>query len=470
MKFLDREEELARLQALARTREGGLAVLFGRRRLGKTRLLLEWSRRDDGLYTVADLSSPQLQRHYLAQTLASRFPALQDFDFRDWGGLFSALAREAGRASWRGPFILDEFPYLVQNSPELPSILQRWIDHEARRLGLVTVISGSSQSLMQGLVLRREAPLFGRAKVMLEIAPLEPRFLRGAFPRARDPELVELHAAWGGTPRYWELAVEEGGALRENIERLVLDPMGPLHREPESILLEETPSALEVRPLLDAIGAGCHRPSEMAARIGRPVTSLSRPLARLQELRLVHREVPFGELEKSGRKALYRLADPFFSLWFRVVAPHRGALLAGSKASRLKLLDRHWPGLRSLAWEELCRHLVPRIHPGSPLSSPGGWGPAQRWWSGNSPEWDVVSSSLEGDRLLLGEAKWPEAGLDRAELERRIRELSSRPAPLLPPRYDRLESIRVLFVPEKPRGYRDRRDGPWVVTAKDLLG
>lgn len=113
-------------------------------------------------------------------------------------------------------------------------------------------------------------------------------------------------------PQYWELAHAARGKLEARIDALVLDPMGPLHHEPDRLLLEETPSAVELRPLLDAIGAGIHRASEIAARAGRPVTSLARPLDRLMELGLVRREVPAGEPPRQTKRSLYRLAEPFF--------------------------------------------------------------------------------------------------------------------------------------------------------------
>ena len=132
MDFLDRENEMARLDRLAKSREGGLAVLYGRRRIGKTRLLLEWSARHGGLYTVADQSSAEIQRRYLAEAVAERLPGFADVEYRDWRGFFSRLAREARAADWHGPVILDELPYLVVSSPELPSVLQRFLDHQRR--------------------------------------------------------------------------------------------------------------------------------------------------------------------------------------------------------------------------------------------------------------------------------------------------------------------------------------------------
>lgn len=153
MKFIDRQAEMQRLDALVGRAEGGLAVVWGRRRIGKTRLLLEWCRKHDGLYAVADQSAPPVQRAYLAQALSARFPTLGEATYPDWPSLLRRIAHEAGATGWRGPLVLDEFPYWVGASAELASQFQRWIDGEARQAHLCVAIAGSSQRMMHGLVL-----------------------------------------------------------------------------------------------------------------------------------------------------------------------------------------------------------------------------------------------------------------------------------------------------------------------------
>src|SRR5947208_16179055 len=101
MKFLDRKDELRRLSSLVRP--GGLAVVTGRRRVGKTRLLIEWVEHHGGAYFVADQSSAELQRQYLTNVLATRLPGLEGVRFADWRSLFVSLAERAISTRWRGP-------------------------------------------------------------------------------------------------------------------------------------------------------------------------------------------------------------------------------------------------------------------------------------------------------------------------------------------------------------------------------
>jgi hypothetical protein len=259
------------------------------------------------------------------------------------------------------------------------------------------------------------------------------------------------------------------GNPRSRIDQLVLDPLGPLHREPDRLLLEEVPSALEVRPVLDAIGAGAHKVSEIAGRIGFSATSMSRPLDRLIGLGLVRREVPFGELEKKSRRSLYKIDDPFFRLWFRVVAPHRAQLAAGSRRARDQLLGRYWNGLAAGAWEDFCRRRVPKASSSADLGKRGPWGPASRWWKGATLEWDLLSESVDGQRLLLGEVKWSRRPLGSKELERASRALIAKPLPELPKRFSERQFVKALFVPEAVSNYRSADSTVLIVTASHLM-
>jgi uncharacterized protein len=460
--FVDRQPELRALAALRG--EGGLAVVWGRRRIGKTRLLLEWSARQGGVYAVADQSTPDAQRAYLARALAEALPGFADVTYPDWERLFARLAADAIARHFSGPVVIDELPYLVAASPELPSVLQRWIDHDARRARLIVALAGSSQRMMQGLVLAQDAPLYGRARVMLDLQPLPPKYLPQLLGRMSGAVFVEHWAAWGGVPRYWELAAGQRGPAPRRLVALALDPVGPLFSEPERLLLEESPPALEVRPVLDAIGAGVHRVSEIAGRMGRPATSLARPLDRLIGMGLVRRETPYGEPLRGGKRSLYRIDDPFLRMWFRVVAPNRAALVAGSPASRRAALDRHWELLVGQAWEDLCAWLVPRLT-GTAAGRHGRWQPPRRYWHGNEPEWDLVADAVDGRHVFAGECWFSRRPVTDAALRREAARLEARP--LAPPMAGR-NVVRALFVPSTAGALR-KVGSVHVLTCDDVL-
>ncbi|MCY4349897.1 MAG: ATP-binding protein [Thiotrichales bacterium] len=461
MKFIDRQDELRRLDGSLR-RAGAFAVLWGRRRVGKSRLLTEWCRRRQGLYTVADQSAPSVQRRYLAAAVNERFPGFADVEYPDWRSLLMRLADAADRANWRGPFVVDELPYLIAADPSVPGVLQNWLDRADHRL--CVVVSGSSLHMMHGAILDAGAPLYGRAVEAFAVQPLKPGYLRETIAFARPRDMVSAYALWGGMPRYWELAEPFGADLDTAVDALVLDPSGPLHSEPDRLLQEELPPATALRPLLDTIGAGAHRISEIAGRLGRPASSLSKPLASLMEMGFVRRETPFGADPKSGKRSLYRIDDPFMRLWFRVVAPHRAALANAPRETRLQYWYRHRPSLEAHGWEELSRMAVPLLHRAdTPLAELGPFEPAQRYWRGNAPERDVVARSVDGRYLLVGEAKWPAE--TRTPSVSRLHHRQQYPVDL--PDTANHEMVHTVFVPDA--GEAETRTGVVTIDARTIM-
>jgi len=464
MKFVNRKKEMERLKRLTEHSQASLAVIWGRRRIGKTRLLLEWAHKFKGIYYTADESSPTLQRRYLSLAIEQALPGFADVEYPDWTALFNRLARDSIHAQWRGPIIIDELPYLISESPELPSVLQRFIDHEAKQAKLIMALCGSSQRMMQGAILDASAPLYGRANELMKLTPISAGYLGEALDLQQPREIIESYSVWGGIPRYWELVENSKGSFLDIITSLVLDPMGALSDEPNHLLLEELPSAISLRPILDAIGLGAHRMSEIAARIGQPSTSIVRHLQRLIELDLVERETPFGVLEHSSKRALYKLKDPFIRFWFEVVASRRSFFAQTTARSRRQILESLLPPIISQTWEDLCRQAVPFF--GRDLNKIP-FGQAKRFWHKQDAEWDIVAETLGGETLLIGEAKWfKKASRPLSSwIHREIEALKKKGLPL---DHKPKKIVYVLFIPEKTEKLM-LPDNVKVFDAKDVL-
>lgn len=456
LRFLDRRAELARLAGLLARQDGCLAVLHGRRRCGKSRLIREALRRRTAVYYVGDDRDAALQRAALAGEIARLLPGFGDVRYGDWPALLARFWREAPPGS---VLALDEFPALVASDPSLPSLLQKLIDAPPRPGAPHLVLAGSSQRMMLGLVLDGSAPLFGRAGEILPIRPLGAGWIGPALGLTDDVRAVEAFALWGGVPRYWELALDQPSLLAA-WESLVLSPLGVLHDEPRRLLADDFREATQPLSLLTLVGAGCHRLSEIAGRLGKPATSLARPLATLLELGLVRRDLPFGASLRDSKRTAYRLGDPFLRAWFRFVEPNRSRLEAGLAASVAGEVAAALPRHVSTVWEDLVRASVPR---GRWLRR--AWGPASSWWGPGTDrrplEIDVVAESLDGAELLVGEAKWQES-LDWEREAALLREKAAR-LPLAQGRHVRL----ALWVKRVP----PRRTPPQVavVTPRQVL-
>ena len=402
MEFLDRIEERKRLASFLSSATGCLACLYGRRRCGKTRLLREMLRdHQSAVLFAADQSSPPLQRKRLSADIAAVLPGFDRVEYPDWGAL---LDRWLSDSSANAVLVLDEFPYLVKRSPELPSILQRLADRipeSARKL----VICGSSQRMMQGVVLEESSPLYGRCREILHIRPLAWEWTAKAFPELSPRERLERWAVWGGVPRYWEL---DGGGrnLAEVLRREVFSPLSVLRSEPQFLLLDNVSDSVQATSILAVVGQGAGRLSEIASRLGVKATEMPRPIKRLRELGLLEKETPFGCDSKTGKHSIYRVADPFLDFWFRFVQPRLSDedFLADEEDSEefLKSFSVHL----GQVWERLVRASVSRC---TIPDLPGRWLHASRWWgtgTNNRPmEVDLVAESADGKSLLVGECK-----------------------------------------------------------------
>jgi uncharacterized protein len=414
--FLNRDEEQRRLRGVLAAPGGELAVVYGRRRCGKSTLIQNVLGGDD-IYFLADQREAPLQIQALAQVVERVFPGFSSAHYPTWDALLKGLR---GRATNRLNLILDEFPYLARNAPELPSLLQGYLDSQGKK-NINILLCGSSQRMMQGLVLDRTAPLYGRAREILRIEPLGAGWIPDALD-LHDDEAIEAYALWGGVPRYWELAQPHGGGLAAARE-LILDCKGVLHEEPPRLLLDELRTTGQAFSLLSLIGGGCHRLSEIAGRMGKPAGSLSRPLGNLVELGYVRREVPFGENPRSSKRTLYSLKDPFLQFYFHFVQPNQSVLEMGITEPVEALLRTDFSAHTAGIWEDLARHSVPFLNVGGLQ-----WGIATRWWgtgaNGSAQEFDVVAESLDGRNVLVGEVKWQandsQAERHAADLRHRI--------------------------------------------------
>jgi AAA+ ATPase superfamily predicted ATPase len=396
--FLNRQKEITAVNKAIKGNTPALIVLYGRRRCGKSTLLQNISRKQD-IYYLADQRENPLQIQALADEIERTIPRFATVHYPSWNVLLETLN---DRIKPNSCLVLDEFPYLVQGSPEMPSIIQRFLDAPVKK-NVNLIICGSSQRMMRSSVLESTAPLYGRASVILKINPLNPGWIADAF-SITATEAVKAYSIIGGIPRYWELA-RDFKTIDAAVKKLILDKDGILHEEPMRLLLDDMRSAAQPYSVLTLIGNGCHRLSEIAGRLGKPANSLARPLITLIDLGYVRREMPFGESLKSTKRTLYKINDPFLNFYFSFILPNKSLLEMGLTEKVYKSIKKDLPKYISAIWEDLARQSVPYLNINGIQ-----WGPACRWWGSgknNKPfELDIVAESMDKKYLLIGEAKW----------------------------------------------------------------
>jgi len=418
MNFVDRIDETARLKEALEREKSSLVVLYGRRRLGKSTLIKRVLSEND-VYFLADRSERQHQRTLFATVIAQAFPDFDALTYPDWESMFRAVNY---RTDKRFTLCLDEFPYLVEQSPELPSVLQKLVDEKQLKYNLV--LCGSSQHMMYGIFLDSTAPLYGRADEIMKLMPISLSYIQEAL-SLDAMNAIEEYAVWGGVPRYWELR-ENKTSLDDAMWHTILSVNGMLYEEPIKLFQDDVKDFVKTSTIMSYIGAGANRLSEIAARCNEPATNLSRPLKKLIELGFLEKDVPFGIDEKNAKKSLYKVADPFMAFYYRFAVPNRSFIELGRRLPIEQALNAHFSEYVSMQWETLCRDAVTGNRVNGVV-----YGKAKRWWGSvlnedkkpEQVEFDVMAESLDKRFLLVGECKWTtqeNAKLLTTELSRKI--------------------------------------------------
>lgn len=354
----DRDEEWADLAEFAGSSLPGLriAVVYGRRRQGKSFLLRRLADAAGGFYHLATEQAEAVSLRRFAESLArwARLPAA--LRFTDWEhALTVATSLMAQRVASAGPplMVLDEFPYLVHETPGLPSIVQALYDGlgpgaTAHPVPLRLVLCGSAVSVMSSLLSGTKA-LRGRGALELSITPFRYRDA-ATYWRIEKPEVAFLHNALvGGTPGYRDLVPDpvvptEPAEMGTWVARNMLRPSVPLFDEANRIVHEDprVRDASIYASLLGVIAAGESSPVKIGGLLGRPSSSLTYQIGMLESAGFIVRE---QDLLRQ-RRPVITVADPVVRLHHLVIEPQLPDLEAGRAAQ---------------AWDEVGHTVESRI-------------------------------------------------------------------------------------------------------------
>ncbi len=229
--------------------------------------------------------------------------------------------------------VLDEFPYLVDAEPALPSILQRWWDRTGSRRDLVVVLSGSERAMMRRPT-SADGALYGRPTRSIWLRPFDYFHAGALIRRWRPKDRIRAYAIAGGIPDLLE-EFRTDQPLSNELLRLAYSPDGRLFREAPDLLRSEFTEPKTYESVLRAIARGEHQPSRIAALAGMKSASTLTPcLERLIRLELVERRtLPSETADPRPRISRYVLADPYLRFYFALVDPWRSAILLGQLAS-----------------------------------------------------------------------------------------------------------------------------------------
>lgn len=433
MEFLNRERELELLEQWWSPRpQSNLALLWGRRRVGKTVLLQRFAEDKRAIFHTG-AGRPLADELRILSRLAAEAidPGLRDLEarpFADWEDLLETLAGAARDEPLL--FILDEFPELTSVAPDLESRMRAFWDRSRGRTKLRILLCGSAVRTMVAIQEER-SPLYGRIELSLLLNPFRPHEAALMLPRLSPPERALVWGLVGGVPLYLEWW-DQDASLDRNLLRLVCTPGGALLTAGELTLASELDGGELVRQILYAIAAGRTKHSEIENAVK---ADPARPLERLVRLGLVERMIPVTLDPRRTRLRLYRIADNFLAFWLSVVDPYRAEIERGLGRSILPVLKGSLNDFLGARYEEAFRaHLRLRGEQGQLAKDIVAIGP---FWTSDPQPVEIDAVALAGrarEAVLLGECKWArkvDGRRIRRELEQRAAALPRLREPLL---------------------------------------
>jgi uncharacterized protein len=409
--LIDRETEARELRELADCGERRLALLYGRRRVGKTYLLTQLWSTERAFYFTASATSPEINRRVLVEEAAHwSGEELRPDDHPTWRSVFRALF---GLAPERDlVMVLDEFQYLATDQAGLAEVTSElnavWEGRMPRTGGLLLVLSGSAVRTMEALA-AGGSPLYGRLDWARQLHPFDYHDAARMVPAYSPVDRIRAYAAFGGVPRYLS-AVDDTQPLEANIVRLLLDAHGPVRMQLETVLRQEEGLREYVRyqGILGAVGLKRREIGDVAAALNQPVdTGLRRMVAQLVEIGLLEAERNFDEPRNQAVR--YRIADPALRIHFGLTLPNESAIAASGAETvwRERLAERVFPAyVGKEVFEDVVRQAYLRHRGARGLPAVEAWGR----WEGQDrdrrdTEIDIVARLLDG-RVMTGSAKF----------------------------------------------------------------
>ena len=403
MQLIGREKELNSLKEFFSTNRAELIFVSGPRRVGKTTLLMNFIETHGGIYL--------LSRDTTLIDNLSRFSSVISQELNDelvrvnpllsWDAFFEYLSRLRGRVL----VVLDEFPYLLKSSPDLPSILQSWWDMKLSRTQIMLVLMGSSVSMMEKLA-EYKSPIYGRRTGQIRLNPFGysevPKFL----PEYKDEDNAIVYGILGGMPAYLR-SFDGNHSIWENLKNKYLSSSSVLYIDPIFVLRDELDEPRRYFAIMESISKGKNTISEIRDATGLATSILSKYLGVLIDLGLVKKFLPFG-MRRNGR---YFIVDNYFDFWFRFIYPNSDLIESGRSEQVLEIIKNDLNHYMGKIYERIVREYLSRTLIGvAPL-----------WF--HDMEIDLVGKEMDGS-VAVAEVEWSD--LTERDVSRELEKLRNK--------------------------------------------
>lgn len=417
--FIGREKELSILEDAYGSGRFEFLVLYGRRRIGKTSLLKEFSRHHKALLYSAQEKNDSLNLLDFSKAVQGFFEGRFFGKFSDWEAAFGYISGKAN-PSERLVLIIDEFPFIAVENPSIKSILQHTIDHDWMEKNIFLILCGSSVSFMEDEVLAHKSPLYGRSTVHMELRGFDYLESSRFFPGYSSTDKITAYCILGGVPCYLA-AFDASRPPVWNVASKILREGSFLKDEPAFLLRQELREPAVYNSIFEVIAGGATRVNDIASKIHEEPQKCSKYLRTLQAIRLVKKCTPCGE-DESSRRTVYKISDNYFAFWYHFLFGQKSyyELLGEERAAAEIFLPENLNTHVGRIFEDVCAEYMLRLAKAGRLPFvPAKYG---RWWGGNperkvQDDIDVLLIDRTGQRIIICECKFRNDSFGKSDFE-----------------------------------------------------
>lgn len=412
--FIGRERELQTLNSLYNSNRFEFAVIYGRRRVGKTALINEFTKDKDTIFfTGIETTAKENLDNFSGCIMEYNTGIAADSTFSSFRSALEYVF-ELAKAR-RIVLVIDEYPYIARASKSLASTLQLLIDRNKNHSKLFLILCGSSMSYMEDHVLSYKAPLYGRRTAQLKIDPFDFFESCRRFKKLSDVDKALAYGIVGGTPQYL-IQLDDNLSIEDNIKNTHLNPSSFIFEEPGNLLKQEVREPATYNAIITAIATGSSKINEISNKVGANTSICATYIRNLIMLDIIKKESPYGE--KTTRKTIYTIKDNMFRFWYRFVPKNASIIAHGAAELAYKRIEPELSSYMGGVFEEICKQYLWKLLIDG--KCPVNFSDIGRWWGTDSKtksqeEIDIVGTA--GDSALFGECKWTNEKIGTGILE-----------------------------------------------------
>lgn len=412
--FIGRERELQTLNSLYNSNRFEFAVIYGRRRVGKTALINEFTKDKDTIFfTGIETTAKENLDNFSGCIMEYNTGIAADSTFSSFRSAFEYVFELA--KSRRIVLVIDEYPYIARASKSLASTIQLLIDKNKNHSKLFLILCGSSMSYMEDHVLSYKAPLYGRRTAQLKIDPFDFFESCRRFKKLSDVDKALAYGIVGGTPQYL-IQFDDNLSIEDNIKNTHLNPSSFIFEEPGNLLKQEVREPATYNAIITAIATGSSKINEISNKVGANTSICATYIRNLIMLDIIKKESPYGE--KTTRKTIYTIKDNMFRFWYRFVPKNASIISHGAAELAYKRIEPELSSYMGGVFEEICKQYLWKLLIDG--KCPVSFSDIGRWWGTDSKtksqeEIDIVGTA--GDSALFGECKWTNEKIGTGILE-----------------------------------------------------